>query len=271
VVAVTGDPRISALLKFEPVHPYRKWRGAHWRLLSLVELGVNRHDQEARAGLERVLAWILNPRLTVPVIAGRPRAHASVEGNVLLVSCRLGLGADPRADELARRLVERQWPDGGWNCDIRPGTDHSSFHETLAPLRGLLEHGAHPHPADRAAEFLLRHRLFRSERTGAVANPQWLELHWPAYWHYDVLQGLRAIARAGRLSDPRASEALDWLEMKRLPDGTWRASGRRYWRLRGRATVEVVNWGNASDVLTRQATEVLAAAGRTPSRRKLTR
>ena len=260
----TRDPRLDALLKFERVHPYKKWRGAHWRLLSLVELGVARDDRQAHAGLERALAWILNPRLTVPVIAGRPRAHASVEGNVLLVCCRLGLGDDPRANELARRLVERQWPDGGWNCDVRPATDHSSFHESLAPLRGLLEHGRHRQATDRAADFFLRHRLFRSERTGAVANKEWLELHWPAYWHYDVLQGLRAIASASRLSDPRASDALDWLETKRHPDGTWRTSGRRYWLLRGTTTVEVVNWGNASDILTRQATSVLAAAGRMP-------
>src|SRR5438445_8037647 len=75
-----------------------------------------------------------------------------------------GARDDPRASELARRLVQRQWPDGGWNCDIRPGADYSSFHETLAPLRALLEHREHPKAADRAAEFLLRHRLFRSER-----------------------------------------------------------------------------------------------------------
>jgi len=31
------------------VHPYSKWTGAHWRLVSLVELGVPATDAKARA------------------------------------------------------------------------------------------------------------------------------------------------------------------------------------------------------------------------------
>ncbi len=40
------------------VHPYQKWMGAHWRLVSLVELGVQAGDSRVDAALESVLQWI---------------------------------------------------------------------------------------------------------------------------------------------------------------------------------------------------------------------
>ena len=36
---------------------------------------------------------------------------------------------------------------------------------------------------------------------------------------------LLVLDRAGKLGDPRAREALDHIEAKRLPDGTWRSGG----------------------------------------------
>ena len=53
--------------------------------------------------------------------------------------------------------------------------------------------------------------MYRSESTGDVIDPEWLQLHWPAYWHYDVLQGLRAITEAGLAGDERISDARDHL------------------------------------------------------------
>ena len=110
--------------------------------------------------------------------------------------------------------------------------------------------------------------MFRSESEGSVINPEWLQLHWPAYWHYDVLAGLRAVTEAGLVRDDRTREALDHLESQRGPDGKWRANGRRYWLRRGDSNVDVLDWGDAADVLTGQALTVLQAAGRV-SRAKL--
>ena len=39
-------------------HPYKKWGGAHWRLVSLVELGVPAGTPQALAAAEPVLAWL---------------------------------------------------------------------------------------------------------------------------------------------------------------------------------------------------------------------
>lgn len=109
---------------------YRKWHGAHWRLVSLVELG-ERDDPRMVDVLDRVLSWLLSPGHLrgVQVFDGCARRCASQEGNALFVASRIGQAE--AASELARNLIAWQWPDGGWNCDRRPGTTHSSFNETV--------------------------------------------------------------------------------------------------------------------------------------------
>ena len=52
------------------VHPYDKWTGAHWRLISLVELGIPRTNRAARAAANSVLDWIANPRRAPFVVKG---------------------------------------------------------------------------------------------------------------------------------------------------------------------------------------------------------
>jgi len=170
---------------------------------------------------------------------------------------------DERMDTLAESLVETQWPDGGWNCDRRTDCTHSSFNETWGPIQGLAAYGA-TEAAERGAEFLLRHRLVFSERTAKPAHPIFLELAYPAYWHYDVLVGLTTLQRSVGLDDLRASDALDLLESKRLEDGTWRVE-RRWWKRPGSkgSGVEAVDWGPAAnDLLSERAAEMLQAAGR---------
>lgn len=114
------------------------------------------------------------------------------------------------------------------------------------------------------AEFLLQHRVVFSHRTGQPAHPVMLKVHFPAYWHYDVLAGLRTLAASVGLADARAADALDLLEAKRGEDGAWRTEG-KWWKRPGSkgSNVEVVDWGTAAnELLTEQAEGVLWAAGR---------
>ncbi|MFB3739196.1 MAG: hypothetical protein ACE14W_09585, partial [Candidatus Velamenicoccus archaeovorus] len=100
-------------------HPYKKWGGAHWRLVSLVELGIPAGDTRAVAAAETVLRWLCGKghRRGIETIDGLTRRCASQEGNALAVCCRLGMAHDERVALLATSLISWQWPDGGWNCD----------------------------------------------------------------------------------------------------------------------------------------------------------
>jgi hypothetical protein len=245
------------------VHPYSKWTGAHWRLISLVELGVPATDTKARAAAKTVLDWIAAPS-EPEVVAGKERRHASMEGNALAVCCRLGMARNKQVRHLVDVLLRSQWPDGGWNCDTTPTARRSSFHESLAPIWGLAEY--HRATGDRdaleaaqcAGELLLSHRLFRSTRTGEPIHPEWLHIHWPHYWHYDFFNGLRALALLKRLDDPRAVDALALLRSRRRANASWRTGGHRYWRKPGAGSqAEAADWGDGHEIVTPAALAML--------------
>jgi hypothetical protein len=275
---VLEGPKVRTLLAGQRrdggfgVHAYQKWGGAHWRLVSLVELGVPAGEPRCLAAAETVLDWLTGPghRDRIPVVDGLTRRCGSQEGNALAVCSRLGMADDPRVRLLAESLVEWQWPDGGWNCDRKATGYRSSFNESLPPMWGLHEYavatgeGAARAAAERTAELFLDHRIVRALATGEPIRTSFVELHWPPFWHYDALQALVVLARMGLACDPRAADALDLLEGRRLPDGRW-CAGAKWWRPPGSngSNVEVVDWGaGPSEMLTLNALRVLRAAGR---------
>ena len=97
--------------------------------------------------------------------------------------------------------------------------------DQLAALTDLPDVRARADELDRArlsaAEFLLRHRLLRSERTGEVIRAEFAGLHYPARWHYDVLRGLDSLAGARIPRDERMDEAVAIIRGRRRPDGRW--------------------------------------------------
>jgi hypothetical protein len=275
-------PKVRALLaeRSASEHPYKKWTGAHWRLVSLVELGVPAGEPRAVALTAPVLEWLISKdhRSTIRSIGGLARCHASQEGNALAVCCRLGQAADAEVRVLAESLMEWQWPDGGWNCDLAATGRRSSFHESLAPAWGLHEYWVATGDAAaraaslKAAELFLAHRVFRSLRGGktqeGTINPSFVVLHYPPYWHYDALQAMVVLSRIGVTGDGRVRDALDLIERRRLGDGRWRP-GVYWWNragrdAKGRQANEVVDWGRSgpNEMITLNALRALVASGR---------
>ena len=278
---IPGGPIVSTLLDMpDPgIGPYRKWFGLHWRLVSLADFALPIDTAAVRATLDaaidRELSWIANPRHLEAIlrIDGLYRSDASMEGNAVYSASRFGHAQDPRTRDLVARLLEWQWPDGGWNCDLRASGYRSSFHESWATAIGLAAYHEATGDADalsaarRTTELLLEHRIHRTLDGGRTIHPSMAALHWPAYWHYDVLAGLRVLLAVDPrlLADPRAGDALDLLEGKRQPDG--RFSTRHAWWQAGRhvtSPVDVIDWGRGrpSEVLTLHALTALKAAGR---------
>ena len=90
---IPSGPRVLILLDGQQsdgsfgVHPYQKWTGAHWRLVSLVELGITSGSGAAVRATNLVLEWLLGEAhlRNIPKINGRYRRCASQEGNALAV------------------------------------------------------------------------------------------------------------------------------------------------------------------------------------------
>jgi hypothetical protein len=270
---VLSGPKVRALLDgaCRDKRAYRKWTGAHWRIVSLVELEVPAGEPRAVEAAEYDLAEVMRSlRYGVSVVDGLVRRCGSIEGNTLAACSRLGMAGDPRVQQLAEGLLEWQWPDGGWNCDRNASGRRSSFHETHAAAWGLHEYHratgdtAARDAAVRAGELFLEHLVFRSLSTGEAINKRWLRPSYPPYWHYDILQALLVLSRLGLLPDERADDALDELERRRRPDGRWHA-GQQWWNPPGSdRTPEVVDWGRTgpNEMITLNALRVLKAAGR---------
>lgn len=256
-------------------HPYKKWNGGHWILSLLADLGYPPADRSLQPLLDASFNWLLGDGHTrsLKVVAGRARRCASIEGNAVWYSLRLGL-VDDRTAKLVDSLVQWQWPDGGWNCDKRPEVERSSFMETLIPLRAVALYAqvsGDPQAkvaAERAAEVFLKRSLFLRLQDGRVMDKHFIRLSYPPYWHYNLLFALKVMAEAGFLADPRCAPALDLLESKRLKDGGFPAEESYSRTTRpGLSGYSLLDWGGTSKVrmnpfVTADALYVLKIAGR---------
>jgi len=239
-----------------PLHPYDKWRGAHWVLAVLADLGHARNDEDLIPLREQVYDWLFSQEheksLAKRVIDGRHCCSpASQEGNALYYLLELGL-ADERTDTLAERLLEWQWADGGWNCDMKAKATTSSFMETLTPLRGLALHARMAGNEDsavaaaRAAEVFLERRMYKRRRDGEVMALDFTKLRYPCYWYYDILFGLKVLTEAGFIGDERCSDALELLQSKQLPGGGFPAERKLYSVGRDRSGSSLVDFGGTN-------------------------
>ena len=211
-----------------------KWTSTHYTLLELRNLGLPRDHPAAVESVEMVLAEERGPD------GGLDPSHRSAVSD----ACINGMGLDyaswfgaseERLAALVDLLLSRRVADGGFNCQHRPPSSpvsHSSLHSTVCVLEGFGTYLAAGHRHRRedvvaarrtAVEFVLRHRLFLSERTGEVIRPDFAVPHHPPRWHFDILRGLDCLRTTGVPADPRMDRALAALRARRRPDGRWTA------------------------------------------------
>jgi hypothetical protein len=278
---IRNSERVKALLSERggdgriPYHPYSKWYGAHWALSLLAELDYPSGDDSLLPMRDQVYEWLFSKEHQDQIVSirGLTRRCASMEGNALFYSLKLGL-VDDNTEELADNLKKWQWPDGGWNCDRKPSAKTSSFTESFIPMRALALHAdltksqSSRDAVGLAAELFLRRRLIWSERTGKVIKPTWEKLSFPYFHNYGLLSALKVMAEAGFVTDPRCKNALDLLESKRLADGSFPGE-RHFYHTTGdrqKKRICLTDWGRKTcpinEWVTVEALSILNAAGR---------
>jgi len=164
---------------------------------------------------DTLMEWLLedtDPSLTYPL--GRDGgvnyartveySDICINGMLLAIAGRFIAPTDAgiahaRIRSIVDYLLERRMADGGRNNEIR-----------TAIATGV--------------EFILRHQLLRSERTGEVIRDEFFRYTFPVRWKYDILRCLDLFRQHGVLYDPRMGEALDRIEKARRPGGYWNAA-----------------------------------------------
>lgn len=207
-----------------------KWTSTHYTLLDLKNLSIEPGIPEIRQTIDRVLKTEKGPDGGIlPIGAGR-QADVCVNGMFLYFASYFQAGKEDLTSVVDFLLAQRV-ADGGFNCrSNRGGCVHSSLHSTLSVIEGILEYQINgyvyrlPELLDAAAasrEFILMHRLFKSDKTGAVIDPKMTQLSYPGRWRYDILRALDYFQKASVAYDRRMEDALRVLLKKQSPDGRW--------------------------------------------------
>ena len=211
-----------------------KWASTHYTLLELCNLGLPQDQPAAAESAALVLAGERGPDGGLDPSHRAAVSDACINGMGLRYASWFG-AREQDLVALVDVLLDRTVADGGFNCRHRPPlapVSHSSLHTTVSVLEGFTSYLAAGHRHRRpevvaaqgsAVEFVLRHQLFRSERTGEVIREDFLVPHHPPRWHFDILRGLDCLAAAGVSPDPRMDAALEALLARRRPDGSWTA------------------------------------------------
>jgi len=158
----------------------------------------------------------------------RGRSETCITGMVLSILSYFKHD-DERLETLVDYLLREQMPDGGWNCQRDFGATHSSVNTTISVLEGLrlyeLNSGRKARAGQRAQhrgrEFLLMHRLFRSDRTGEIIKPVFVLFSFPPRWHYDILRALDYFQAVKAPRDERLAEAIGIVRSRQHEDGRW--------------------------------------------------
>lgn len=207
-----------------------KWISTHYTLLDLKNLAISPQNEAIRASITQVIEKHKGPDGGILPIGVSQKSDMCINGMFLNYACYFGAEAEALTSIVDCLLAEHM-ADGGFNCYSNTrGAVHSSMHTTISVLEGILEYekgGYRYRLADlrraqqQSIEFLLQHRLFRSDRTGEVIDKKWLMLSYPSRWKYDILRALDYFQSAGLGYDPRMADAVAVLEKKRRKDGTW--------------------------------------------------
>jgi hypothetical protein len=207
-----------------------KWISTHYTLLDLRHLGIAPDHAQIRESIGQVLARHKEADGGVNPAKTSRKGEVCVSGMVLNYAAYFGTPTAP-LQSVVDFLIGVRMPDGGFNCESNQhGAVHSSLHSTISVLEGIGEYLANGYTyraaeldtiVHQAREFVLLHRLFRSDRTGGIINPRFLLLSYPSRWFYDILRALDYFGSVGAGYDPRMQDALDVLLQKRRKDGAW--------------------------------------------------
>ena len=207
-----------------------KWISTHYTVLDLRNLAISPNNKEIKQSIVQVIQKFKGPDGGIYPIGAEKKSDVCINGMFLNYASYF-LIKEGALKSIVDFLLSEHMNDGGFNCfSNTKGATHSSLHSTISVLEGILAYAQNSYEyrleelheaADQSREFLLQHKLFRSDRTGNIIDKKMLMLSYPSRWKYDILRALDYFQLAGIGYDSRMQDALDILKKKRRKDGRW--------------------------------------------------
>jgi hypothetical protein len=243
-----------------------KWTSSHYTLLDLKNLCIPANIPEIAETLDLIFNnekgkdGGLNP--------GRERGNSDVCINGMALNYGSYFGVEEeKLQSIVDFIISQHMKDGGFNCRLnRRGAVHSSLHTTISVLEGILEYKRNGYTyggntlqkmAEESLEFILMHRLFKSDKTGEIIDNRMLSFSWPCRWYYDIFRALDYFQDARVPYDSRMDDALQILIKKRTKDQKWLLQGKHT----GKTHVDMEKAGKESRWNTLRALRILQYFG----------
>ncbi len=207
-----------------------KWISTHYTLLDLKNLGIHPDNAKIKNTVDLILDH--EKALDGGIDPGGKKRKSDVCINGMVINYASYFKTEAKKlKSLVDTIISQQMADGGFNCcSNRSGAIHSSLHTTISILEGINEYIKNGYKyrmeellkiSKQSEEFILIHRLYKSDKTGEIINKKFLKLTYPCRWYYDILRCLEYFYFAGVNYDERMRDAIDILIQKRGKDGTW--------------------------------------------------
>jgi hypothetical protein len=208
-----------------------KWTSTHYTLLDLKNLEISPWNKVIKETLLKIFINEKGPDGGIKPIGPGHRSDVCVNGMVLNYASYFGV-EEEYLISIIDFLLNEKMKDGGFNCRSNStGAVHSSLHSTLSVLEGIFEYQrkGYQYRLDElmtakksSEEFILMHKLFRSDKTGEIINPNFLKLYYPCRWYYDILKAMDYFRLARVKYDRRMEDACEAILNKRTKDGLWK-------------------------------------------------
>jgi len=209
-----------------------KWTCTHYVLYELTQLAVPDDQDACRESAMMLLSYPVGSDGGINYARTVEYSDVCVNGMILTIASHFGIGSEA-VGGIIDYLMKVRMPDGGWNCEYPHGARHSSLHTTISVIEGLgaCLRGGNEHRKSEVElaiaggiEFMLRHRLYKSERTGEVIKDEFLKFCFPVRWKYDILRCLDLFRTLGVPYDGRMEEALAIVRKAAGKNGKWKAA-----------------------------------------------
>jgi len=208
-----------------------KWTSSHYTLLDLRNLCISPDIPVIKDSINLILSNLKGQDGGILPIGQDQKCDVCLNGMFLNYASYFKM-AEKKLQSIIDFILAQRMSDGGFNCRFnRFGAKHSSLHSTLSVLEGITEYeyNGFKHRLSEliktkksSVEFILGHRLFKSDKTGEIIDKKMIKLSYPSRWRYDILRALDYFRYAKVNYDERMHDAIEVLVKKRTADNIWK-------------------------------------------------